>query len=62
VSLAPLQPSVPASGGPILKGALIHPPGATGRGYPLAVVAHQYPSTRDRFSPLVGLLRDTLAP
>jgi len=47
VSLAPLRMSVPASDGLILKGALNYPPGATGGSYPLAVLAHQYPATRD---------------
>jgi dienelactone hydrolase len=54
VSLTPLQMSVPASDGLILKGVLTYPPGATGRSYPLAVLAHQYPATRDSFSPLVA--------
>jgi pimeloyl-ACP methyl ester carboxylesterase len=54
VSLAPLEMSVPASDGLVLKGTLSYPPGASGQGFPLAVLAHQYPSTRDSWSPLVA--------
>ncbi len=54
MTLAPLRMSVPASDGLILKGELTYPPGATGRSYPLAVFAHQYPATRDSFSPLIA--------
>ena len=54
MSLAPLQMSVPVSDGLILKGALTYPAGATRRSYPLAVLAHQSPATRDSFSPLVA--------
>jgi dienelactone hydrolase len=54
VSLAPLRMSVPASDGLILKGVLTYPQGATGRSYPLAVLAHQYPATRDSYAPLVA--------
>jgi hypothetical protein len=46
--------SVPASDGLILKGVLTYPPEATGRDYPLAVLAHQYPATRDSCAPLVA--------
>jgi hypothetical protein len=46
--------SVPASDGLMPKGTLTHPPGATGRGYPLAVLAHQHPATRDSHSPLIA--------
>jgi pimeloyl-ACP methyl ester carboxylesterase len=46
--------SVPASDGLILKGTLTFPTGATGRAYPLAVLAHQYPSTRDSYAPLIA--------
>jgi len=48
--------SVPASDGPILKGAPIYPPGATGRGFPLSVLAGQYPATRDSCAPLIALV------
>jgi dienelactone hydrolase len=54
VSLAPLQMSVPASDGLILKGVLTYPPGAVGGSYPLAVLAHQYPATRDSYAPLIA--------
>jgi hypothetical protein len=46
--------SVPPSDGLILKGALTYPPGATGRSYPLAVLAHQYPATHDSYAPLIA--------
>ena len=52
MSLAPLRMSVPASDGLILKGVLTYPPGAVGGSYPLAVLAHQYPATRDSYAPL----------
>ena len=52
--LAPLQMSVPASDGLILKGVLTYPAGEAGRRYPLAVLAHQYPSTRDSYAPLIA--------
>ena len=51
MSLAPLRMSVPASDGLILKGALTYPTGAMGGSYPLAVLAHQYPATRDSCAP-----------
>lgn len=56
--LAPLDMSVPAADGLVLKGTLTYPAGRAGTVYPLAVLAHQYPSTRDSFAPLV---RDLLA-
>ncbi len=46
--------SVPAGDGLVLKGTLSYPPGAAGQGFPLAVLAHQYPATRDSWSPLVA--------
>jgi alpha-beta hydrolase superfamily lysophospholipase len=54
VTLAPLEMSVPASDGLILKGTLTYPTGPAGRSYPLAVLAHQYPATRDSYAPLVA--------
>lgn len=51
--LAPLDMSVPAADGLILKGTLTYPTGRPGASYPLAVLAHQYPATRDSFAPLV---------
>jgi dienelactone hydrolase len=56
--LSPLEMSVPAADGLILKGTLAYPTGQPGAWYPLAVLAHQYPATRDSFAPLV---RDLLA-
>ncbi len=54
MSLTPVQMSVPASDGLILKGTLTYPAGAAGASYPLAVLAHQYPATRDSYAPLVA--------
>jgi dienelactone hydrolase len=51
--LAPLEMSVPASDGLILKGTLTYPETPAGTEFPLAVLAHQYPATRDSFAPLV---------
>lgn len=51
--LAPLDMSVPAGDGLLLKGILTYPEGRAGGSFPLAVLAHQYPTTRDSFSPLV---------
>ena len=56
--LAPLEMSVPAADGLVLKGTLTYPTGRPGEPFPLAVLAHQYPATRDSFAPLV---RDLLA-
>ena len=52
--LAPLEMSVPAADGLVLKGTLTYPTGRPGAVFPLAVLAHQYPATRDSFAPLVG--------
>jgi pimeloyl-ACP methyl ester carboxylesterase len=46
--------SVPAGDGLILKGTLTYPADYAGVGFPLAVLAHQYPSTRDSYAPLVA--------
>jgi pimeloyl-ACP methyl ester carboxylesterase len=54
VILAPLEMSVPARDGLILKGTLTYPDTYAGVGFPLAVLAHQYPATRDSYSPLVA--------
>ena len=51
--LAPLEMSVPAADGLVLKGTLTYPDGRPGAVFPLAVLAHQYPATRDSFAPLV---------
>ena len=52
--LAPLEMSVPAADGLVLKGTLTYPDGPARRVFPLAVLAHQYPATRDSFAPLVA--------
>lgn len=53
--LAPLELTVPAGDGLALKGTLRYPTGApSGAGFPLAVLAHQYPATRDSYAPLVS--------
>jgi pimeloyl-ACP methyl ester carboxylesterase len=54
VILAPLDMSVSARDGLILKGTLTYPETYAGAGFPLAVLAHQYPGTRDSYSPLVA--------
>jgi len=46
--------SVPASDGLVLMGHLVYPHGKAGSRYPLAVLAHQYPATRDTFAPLTA--------
>jgi dienelactone hydrolase len=51
--LSPLDMSVPAVDGLVLKGTLTYPTGRPGTVYPLVVLAHQYPATRDSFAPLV---------
>ena len=54
--LAPLEMSVLAADGLVLAGTLTYP---GGRGpFPLAVLAHQYPATRDSYAPLVSDLLD----
>jgi pimeloyl-ACP methyl ester carboxylesterase len=50
-ALAPLHPTIPDSDGLILRGTLTYPHGNVGMKYPLAVLAHQYPSTHDSFAP-----------
>ena len=52
-SLAPLSMSVAASDGVILRGELRYPSGPLGTQFPLAVLAHQYPSTHASFAPLL---------
>jgi alpha-beta hydrolase superfamily lysophospholipase len=46
--------SVPAGDGLILKGTLTYPADYAGAGFPLAVLTHQYPATRDSYAPLVA--------
>ena len=50
--LAPLEMSVLAADGLVLRGTLAYPARAAGP-FPLAVLAHQYPATRDSLAPLV---------
>jgi pimeloyl-ACP methyl ester carboxylesterase len=50
-ALSPVHPSIPATDGMILCGTLTYPHGRIGTRYPLAVMAHQYPSTHDSFMP-----------
>lgn len=50
-ALAPLHLAIPAADGLILRGTLTYPHGHVGTKYPLAVLAHQYPSTHDSFMP-----------
>ncbi len=52
--LAPLEMSLPAGDGLILKGTLTYPADYAGAAFPLAVLAHQYPATRDSYAPLVA--------
>ncbi len=56
-ALAPLHPSIPAADGLVLRGHLVYPHGRAGTKYPLAVLAHQFPSTRDSFAPLCADLQ-----
>src|SRR5436309_12612955 len=55
--LAPLDMSVLSGDGIILRGTLTYPDSATTRKPPLAVLAHQYPATRDSYAPLIEDLR-----
>ena len=50
-ALAPLNAAIPATDGLVLRGQLVYPHGQVGTRYPLAVMAHQYPSTHDSFMP-----------
>ena len=53
-ALGPLEMSVLASDGLVLKGVLEYSDSLAGkRRHPLAVLAHQYPSTSDSYAPLV---------
>lgn len=49
-----LDMTVPAVDGILLKGTLTYPKAGAGKRSPLAVLAHQYPATRDSFAPLVA--------
>jgi pimeloyl-ACP methyl ester carboxylesterase len=46
--------SVAAADGVVLKGTLTYPNKSAGTALPLAVLAHQYPATRDSYAPLVA--------
>jgi pimeloyl-ACP methyl ester carboxylesterase len=50
--------SVLSADGIVLKGILEYPDVVPGTGFPLAVLAHQYPATADSFGPLVEDLLD----
>jgi dienelactone hydrolase len=56
--LAPLEMTIRAGDGLLLKGVLAYPEHAAGRLCPLAVLAHQYPATADSFAPLIEDLLD----
>ena len=56
--LSPLEMSVLSADGIVLKGILEYPDAVPGTGFPLAVLAHQYPATADSFGPLVEDLLD----
>jgi hypothetical protein len=62
VILAPLGMSVPAADGLVLKGILTYPENYAGAAFPLAVLAQQYPATRDSYAPLVADLLDSGVP
>jgi dienelactone hydrolase len=59
VTLAPLEMSVAASDGLVLKGTLTYPANYAGAAFPLAVLAHQYPATRDSYAPLAADLLES---
>jgi dienelactone hydrolase len=59
VTLAPLEMSVPAGDGLILKGTLSYPETYAGLPFPLAILAHQYPATRDSYAPLTADLLES---
>lgn len=53
--LVPLELSVPAVDGLVLRGTLRYPAASPPRaGFPLAILAHQYPGTRDSYAPLTA--------
>lgn len=57
-ALSPLEMTVLAADGLILRGVLAYPETTTTRRYPLAVLAHQYPATSDSYAPLSEDLLD----
>ncbi len=56
--LAPLEMTLQAADGLVLKGVLAYPDAPPGEPHPLAVLAHQYPATADSFAPLIDDLLD----
>jgi dienelactone hydrolase len=56
--LAPLEMTLQAGDGLVLKGVLAYPDAPPGKPHPLAVLAHQYPATADSFAPLIDDLLD----
>src|SRR5262245_3491521 len=56
--LSPLEMTVQAADGLILKGLLGYRESDAGKSYALAVLAHQYPATADSYAPLVEDLLD----
>jgi dienelactone hydrolase len=54
VSIGPLEMSVESVDGLVLKGTLRYPGDYAGVAFPLLVLAHQYPATRDSYAPLVA--------
>jgi alpha-beta hydrolase superfamily lysophospholipase len=59
VTLGSLEMSVPAGDGLVLRGTLTYPKKYAGVAFPLAVLAHQYPATRDSYAPLVADLLES---
>lgn len=59
MTLTPLEMSVLAADGLVLKGTLAYPKKYAGAAFPLAVLAHQYPATRDSYAPLVADLLES---
>ncbi len=57
-ALAPISMSVRAEDDLVLAGELRYPARSPGRSWPLAVLAHQYPSDRHSFEPLVQDLHE----
>lgn len=51
--LGPMEMTVVARDGLVLKGVLEYPDGGPGEQFPLAVLAHQYPATAESYAPLV---------
>jgi dienelactone hydrolase len=56
--LSPVEMTVAAGDGVVLKGVLEYPDEPAGGRYPLAVLAHQYPATAESFAPFVADLLD----